>query len=437
MGFPDSGQEESRRGEAQLVEEYESILLSALKRRLCADSGVAMYSSGGLDSSMMVSMASELLGRPPDTYTFNIEHPDHNESGMAAEVAAHVGNRPRVVELTGRQLIDGFPRLVASAESPVIDVSASALMQLAEGVRAGGHDVVITGEGADEFQAGYPWFRIQQRLDQLDFLPALPISGVGFRAYVRLVHSRKLPWWFVRRSYDAAGGKNAWLLAYMLMAAMKYEFFSRETLDALGDHVPLEDLELNEGGLRRWHPLNRSIYLGARIHLPGLHLAARGDRAAGRSGVEGRYPFLDRDVFDFLAPLGPEWKLRGRTDKYLQRQVAGRWLPAAWGAGRKSLLHAPLDAFHQATPPAWTEQLLSEASLRQTGYFDVEAVRQWRAAAPKMRHGFRRLFIEMGLVGVISTQLWHQQFFDPKLADLETFKWGVGTGSATGARNNS
>jgi asparagine synthase (glutamine-hydrolysing) len=223
----------------------------------------------------------------------------------------------------------------------------------------------------------------------------------------------------VRRSFDAVGGKNAWLLAYMLMAAAKYEFFSRDTLSALGDQVPLEDLALNFDGLRRWHPLNRSIYLGTRVHLPGLHLASRGDRATGRSGVEGRYPFLDRAVFDFLAPLAPDWKIRGLTDKYLQRRLAKRWLPDRLGAGRKSLLHAPLDAFHHATPPAWAEQLLSDESLAKSGYFDARAVRRWGAAIHKVRPGFRRLFIEMGLVGVISTQLWHQQFIDASLADLD------------------
>jgi asparagine synthase (glutamine-hydrolysing) len=183
--------------------------------------------------------------------------------------------------------------------------------------------------------------------------------------------------------------------------------------------LPLDDLALDYDGLRRWHPLNRSIYLGTRIHLAGLHLAARGDRAAGLSGIEPRYPFLDREVFDFLAPLAPQWKLHGLTDKYLERQLAKRWLPNQLVSGRKSLLHAPLDAFHRAKWPEWAEQLLSHDALEKTAYFDPRAVRHWRAAVHQMRGGFRRLFIEMGLVGVLSTQLWHQQYFDPSLADLQ------------------
>jgi asparagine synthase (glutamine-hydrolysing) len=371
------------------VDAYEAIMLRSVERRLCGGDSVAAYSSGGLDSSLLVAMATKLRGRALDSYTFRIEHPHLDESGMAADVASHLGSRPQAVELTGRDLIDGFPRLVQAAESPVIDVSASALLQLAERVQAGGHSAAVTGEGADELQAGYPWFRIQQRLDWLDRLGAgASLSRLGFLAYVRLIHSRKLPRSFVDRSYQAAGGKNAWLLAYMLMAAAKYRFFSGDMLAALGDHLPLDDLELNHSRLRRWHPLNRSIYLGARVHLPGLHLAARGDRAAARSGVQPRYPFLDRELFDLLAPLAPEWKLRRLTDKYLERQLAERWLPKAVVAGNKSLLHAPLDAFHRAEWPSWAEELLSDESIKRAGYFDVQSVRHWRTAVHKMRQQF-------------------------------------------------
>jgi asparagine synthase (glutamine-hydrolysing) len=420
MDFPDRGQEDSQRDEPQLVDEYEAIMLRAINGRLTGGSSVAAYSSGGLDSSLLVTMAAKLRGQPLDSYTFDIEHPGHNESAMAADVASHVGSRPTLVKLTGSDLLDGFPRLVAAAESPVIDVSASALMQLAERVHGSGHTAVITGEGADELQAGYPWFRIQQRLDWLDrTMFGLPMSVPAFRAYARLVHSSKLPRSFVDRSYRSVGGKNAWLLAYMLMAAAKHHFFSDDMLAALRDHLPFEDLGLNEARMRRWHPLNRSIYLGARVHLAGLHLAVRGDRAAGRSGVETRYPFLDRDLFDFLAPLAPQWKLRGLTDKYLERQLAKRWLPKHVLAGNKRLLHAPLDALHAAQPAGWMDQLLSVESLKKTGYFNPTAVQHWREATRTMRHGFRRLFLEMGLVGVLSTQLWHQQFLDRTLADID------------------
>ena len=65
------------------------------------------------------------------------------------------------------------------------------------------------------------------------------------------------------------------------------------------------------------------------------------------------------------------------------------------------------------------DQLLSEESLCKTGYFDPAAVRHWRTKLPTMRTaGAARTAVEMGLVGVTATQLWHQTFIDSSLADV-------------------
>ena len=63
--------------------------------------------------------------------------------------------------------------------------------------------------------------------------------------------------------------------------------------------------------MRRWHPLNRSLYLGCKVHLAGLLLNQKGDRVAMANSVEARYPFLDEDVIAFASRIHPRWKLRG------------------------------------------------------------------------------------------------------------------------------
>ena len=63
--------------------------------------------------------------------------------------------------------------------------------------------------------------------------------------------------------------------------------------------------------------------------------------------------------------------------------------------------------------------MLTESALRQTGYFDPAAVRHWRSAFKKMkRHSMARTSLEMGLVGVTATQLWHHIYIDPSLCEL-------------------
>ncbi len=89
------------------------------------------------------------------------------------------------------------------------------------------------------------------------------------------------------------------------------------------------------------------------------------------SSVEVRYPFLDEDVFDFTAKLHPNWKLRGFRDKHLLRLLAERWLPPQIARRSKVIFRAPLDSFHMDPEPKFVAELLSEESLRRTGYFDI------------------------------------------------------------------
>src|SRR5262249_35196185 len=115
----------------------------------------------------------------------------------------------------------------------------------------------------------------------------------------------------------------------------------------------------------------------------------------------------------------PRWKLHGFREKYILRLLAERWLPKSIAWRRKAMFRAPFDSFHSHHQPPFVEQLLSAESLRKTGYFDPEAVRHWRQAFRGLRAGSnQRVSVEMGLVGVLSTQLWHHTFIDAGLADL-------------------
>jgi asparagine synthase (glutamine-hydrolysing) len=137
------------------------------------------------------------------------------------------------------------------------------------------------------------------------------------------------------------------------------------------------------------------------------------------SSVEVRYPFLDEEVFDFTARLDPRWKLRGFRDKHLLRMLAERWLPPSVYKKRKAIFRAPLDSFHMEPEPPYVADLLSEESLRRTGYFDVAEVHRWRRDFRQMRRGsLPRLSVELGLAAVVATQLWHHEFIEASLSEL-------------------
>lgn len=432
IDFPDK-EDHERGDEKRLVDGLEDVLLRSVAERLRADVPVVSYLSGGVDSTMVAALASHVRGEPIPTFTIRIDDAKLDETSDAALAGRHIGTTPFVVNCGAAQVLGSYPRLIRAAESPVIDTSCTAMLLLAEEVHARGYKVALTGEGADEWLAGYPWFKIDRLLGCLDALPGLHLSTLVRRGFLMMTGQPRFSREKIRKTYAITGGHNAWMDMYGLMGVAKLRFFSPWMRERLDDHIPYADLGIDPEKMRRWHPLNRGLYLGIRVHLPGLLLAAKGDRVAMHSSVETRYPFLDEDVFDYLARLHPRWKLRGLRDKYLLRRLAERWLPRSIACRHKAMFRAPLDSFHEEGAPPFVRQLLSEESLRKTGYFDAQAVTYWRHAYKQLRAGSAaRISIEMGLVGVLSTQLWHHTFLGGGLADLPGASSPIHTAAVAG-----
>jgi asparagine synthase (glutamine-hydrolysing) len=420
MDFPDRGHE-NRGGDARsLVDRFETIMLQAVEKRLRADVPVGAYLSGGVDSSMIAALACHLKGPAINTYTIRVDSPELDELSAANLVARHIGTKPPIVQEFGASdVIDAYPQLIRAAEAPVIDTSCAALLQLAGRVHACDQKVVLTGEGADEWLIGYPWYKAAKLFGFLDLLPGLPLSDRLRHSYLRLCGVPQYPAELRHSVEKAIGGPNAWIDAYGVLGLAKLRFYAPPMREVLEKFNPWTDLQMPLERAKRWHPLNRGVWVAARVTLAGHLLQGKGDRVSMHSSVEVRYPFLDEEVFDFLAGLDPVWKLRGFRDKHLLRLLAERWLPPSVYRRRKAIFRAPLDSFHIEPEPAFVSQLLSEESLRRTGYFDVAAVHHWWRAFRKIRAGsLPRLSLELGLTAVVATQLWHHLYIEGTLCEL-------------------
>lgn len=418
IDFPDQGEEDD--GDPKvLIDEFDRVLLGAVERRLRADVPVVSYLSGGIDSSLVVAMAAKIRGTPIPTFTIQIMDPKLDETSQAAVVSKHIGSTPVVVQVGDAEVLESYPELTRAAEVPVIDTSCTALLRLARSVHQHGYKVALTGEGSDEWLAGYPWFKVHRLLGMFDWLPGIKPSYWLRRLAMRVMGS---PPGAVERFHlirETLGDYTAFQDIYGIMGQSRLRFYSPETLHALRDYHPYLELEPNLQRMKRWHPLNRAFFFSGRIHLAGHLMSSKGDRVAMNSSVETRYPFLDDEVYNFLARIHPRWKLRGFKDKYILRLLGERYLPreAAWRP--KGMFRAPLDSFFDHQVPAFVDQLLSDESLKKTGYFNIEAVRLWRDRVRNRQVGFRnRSSVELGLMAVVSTQLWHHVFIDSSLADL-------------------
>ncbi len=430
LDFPDRGHEYDP-GEARIVEEFGQHFEEAVRLRLRADVPVVTYLSGGVDSTSVLSVASRIRQEPLPAFSIRIPTPGLDEMNEARAAADTVGARPFQITCDDQVVGRSFPDLVEAADAPVIDTAAAALLNLSRTVRDHGYKVALTGEGADEALAGYPWLKVGRILGCLDRGEFRPGNAVRYLALKAFRPGRT--WEDANRYQHYIGGPQGISDLYGMYGDARFRFFSPSLWNRLDGHIAYEDLDLNLTAMKRWDPLNQALYFGYKTLLPGMLLSHKGDRIAMRHSVETRYPFLDEGVVDFCSSVHPRWKLRGCfRDKRLLRTYASGFLPASIWNRPKQIFRAPFAATFFANPPEFADQLLSEESLARTGLFDTRAVRDTRDAYVRGEvRGVRRVFTEMGLTAVMATQLWHHKYLGGGLCDLPV--WG---GRSAAPRSN-
>lgn len=419
LDFPDAGEEYDPEDPTKLIDEFDATFQRAVEVRLRADVPVVSYLSGGIDSAMVISNVAKIRGKGIPAFTIRIVNPHLDETQKARDCAKHVGSDMTVVHVDGKVIAEAYPKLVAAADCPVVDTSCASLWCLAREVHNQGYKVALTGEGSDEAMAGYVWFKTNKILRLLDFAGFKP-SVAASRAF-RKITNPSVSFSEMSRIDNMIGGPHAQAEMFNFVSKSRSKFYSQEMKERLGTHLAFEDMPFDLERMRRWSPLNQSLYIGYKTMLCGLLLNHKGDRVAMANSVETRYPFLDDNVIKLCSKVHPRWKLRRlRMDKYLLRQTATRYLPREIALRPKAMFRAPFADSFFGSAPDFAHQLMSEESLRKTGYFDVEEVRKQFLAYSSGRASRNKFFNEMGMISVLSTQMWHHMYCGGGLCDLPT-----------------
>jgi asparagine synthase (glutamine-hydrolysing) len=412
---PDRGAPEDL-GEA--VERVLAALQEAVRLRMVrSDVPVGSYLSGGLDSSLVAALGRRAAGARFATFSIRFEDAEFDETPYQREVAALLETDHREIVVRRADIAAVFPRVIAHAERPVLRTAPAPLFLLSGLVHEAGIKVVLTGEGADEMFGGYDLFREGQvrrfwgrapgstaRPRLLDRLyPYLARSPVAQQAIAREFFGRGRERWrepgFAHRiRWDAA-------------AALQRLFAPAVRRAAAGADVVARLLATAPAELSSWSFLAQDQYLEIRTLLSGYLLASQGDRMLMGHSVEGRFPFLDREVVEVANRL-PAWqKLRGLDEKHVLKRAAKGLVPESVTRRPKQPYRAP-DALCFVGPdaPEWVGELLAEPALTAAGLFDPVGVgRLLRKCRDHGLDGQLSNADNMAFVGILSTMLLHDQ----------------------------
>lgn len=403
------------------VEEVRTALREATSlRMLRADVPVGSYLSGGLDSSLIAAMGLRAKGSNFSTFSLRFADAEYDETGFQRMMAERLGSDHHEVLVSRGDIARVFPDVVLHTERPVLRTAPAPLFLLSRLVRDSGIKVVLTGEGADEMFAGYDLFReakvrrfwarqpdSKRRPRLLERLyPYLERSPVAQQAVSRQFFGRDLE----RAGEPGFGHSSRWrgtsALRRLFSAPFQEQTRAMDVTQALLDKLP--------GDFTRWSPLAQDQYLEIHTLLSGYLLSSQGDRMLMANSVEGRFPFLDRRVAALAESLPPSYKLRVLDEKHVLKRAAADLVPADILRRPKQPYRAP-DALSFGAPDAqeWVAEAASPKAVADAGVFEPAAVRRLlEKCVSKVSGGQFSNADNMGVVGILSTQLVYQQFIN-------------------------
>jgi len=419
-----------RNGDRPLIEwkeELKELLRDACRIRLRADVPVGSYLSGGLDSTYTTSVVKRNFNNQLCTFSVSFADSRFDEAFFQAKAVQALGTDHKMIRCTDADIGTDFPDVIWHTETPLLRTAPVPLFQLSKLVRQNNYKVVLTGEGSDEIFAGYDIFK-EDRIRR--FWARQPSSkvrpGLLRRLYPDIFQqadSRANAFLegFFRKGLSLVDSPSYSHMIRWDNTARLQGFFSKElhsTLAPLNDSTtqPLKNF-LNRftsslpADFMSWDPLSRAQYTETTMLLSNYLLSSQGDRMAMAHAVEGRYPFLDYRVVEFASKVPPTYRLMGLKDKFVLREAAQDVIPPELANRPKHPYRAPISRcfFGDLTLP-YVEELLSEGSIKEKGYFHPTKVTR---LVEKVRRQDGQLLSErenMGLIGILSTQLMDEMF---------------------------
>jgi len=360
------------KSEEQCLEELEWRLAEAVRIRLISDVPLGAMLSGGTDSSTIVALMARASSKPVKTFAIGFTQSDFDESKYARIVAQKFATEHHELMLEP-DVLGALEKITHSLEEPFAD--SSMLPTYFISCLARQHvTVALSGDGGDELFAGYERYAIQQRREKFASIPQsvwrfyrqrlFPLVPKGTRGR-QLSYNISLPWrerYADEMCFVSAFEREMPLLSQDFRATIAENGDPRDLLLHYFETAPAHD------------PLSQMLYVDTKTYLVE-DILTKVDRMSMLTSLEVRVPLLDHLFVEWVTGLGPQWKMRGGTQKYIFRKLAERV-----GVPRE-VLYRPKQGF--ALPLVhWMRNelkdliltVLLEPRTQQRGYFDPKGV---------------------------------------------------------------
>lgn len=339
-------------GEAYYKERLRELLRKAIRLRLTADVPIGFYISGGLDSSVVACYIGKYLLNSMYSFSAEVGDGELNEGCFQTLVKECVQSRHYSVKVAEADIWDHLEQVIYHAEAGVkesYDVAAFLLSQL---VQTSPAKAVLTGQGSDEFFYGYVGYMVdlfrnmqKGKMSEEERACNEKLWGDPFFRYERN-HPK------IRQIHE--------------------KVYSDRIRGELKNFSAIEESPVKVEKLKGMSSQQRRSYIDHKLRLSEHLLGEHGDRMFFSHSVEGRHPFLDMELLDFVTTIPDKYKLNGVNEKYILKKASEGIVPDEIVKRKKFPFQAPgMSAMikNSAEIP-----YLEESLLKKYDVFDVSFV---------------------------------------------------------------
>src|SRR5437762_11141130 len=354
--------------------ELREVLRESVRKELISDVPLGVFLSGGIDSSAVTAMMTQLGG---DVKSFSVGFAERSfdEAPYARQVAKHLGTDHHELTLEPSMLLGLIPRLPALLDEPLGDASIIPTYLLSTFTRQ--HvKVALGGDGGDELFAGYPTLQAHRLAGYYMHAPGLLRRRVVEPVVRRLPVSRSnLSFDFRSKRFVAAAGHTVAERHQRWMGS----FAPEERAALLSPALRTELAAGNGAGLvdefGSFEPLNQALMIDMRLYLEN-DILVKLDRASMMASLEGRVPLLNNDFVAYATSLPLDMKLHGLRTKFLLKRALRGMLPDRILDRPKKGFGIPVAEWFRGPLREQMQSVLSSDRLASDGFFEPGAVRR-------------------------------------------------------------
>jgi asparagine synthase (glutamine-hydrolysing) len=385
--LPVAGRDRAANADEQIASVHEALKTS-IRQQMVADVPLGAFLSGGIDSSLIVSLMQQESSRPVRTFAIGFTEERFNEAPFAKRIAEHLGTDHTELIVTPAEARAVIPRLPEIYDEPFGDSSQIPTFLVCELARRS-VTVSLSGDAGDELFGGYSRYTAVPA--QWQRVRAWP--GAIRRAAATFVNSLSpqtlelalAPAGRLRARPDLADRLQQHARAWQARSFAEFSHTATAVWPlpdrcVLGAQEPIAlGLRTPEGAVAHTaDELTHMMYVDTRVYLPD-DILVKVDRAAMAVSLETRVPFLDPDVAEAAWRIDPVTHRRDGNGKWILRQILERYVPGTLFERPKKGFSVPVDRWMRNELRDWAEDLLDPSTLRRQGFFDASLIdRRWR-----------------------------------------------------------